>query len=144
MARSNTLVFCMVVLAMTATYCTGRSRQQENADIYHPMERQLTKREFQDQLFGEVGASLRLPRAVPVRRPIDEPVPEVENPPVPKKHNPTVKQPDPCPCPCGPDSYTACPKGCRYDCLACPCPCGYRGYVACPMGCRPYNICNGR
>ncbi len=143
MARSNTLVFCMVVLAMTATYCTGRSRQQENADIYHPMERQLTKREFQDQLFGEVGASLRLPRAVPVRHPAEEPVPEVESPPAPKKHNPDVKQPPVCPCPCGPDTYTLCPDKCQ-SCYECPCYCGIRGYGACPAGCRSPNLCNGR
>ncbi len=141
MAHSNTLVFWMVVLAMTATYCTGRSRQQENADIYHPMERQLTKREFQDQLFGEAGASLRLPRALPVRRPIDEPFPEVENPPVPKKHPPTLKEP--CPCPCGTNSYNACPANC-HSCYECPCPCGYYGHPACPPGCIPRNICNGR
>ncbi len=137
MVRSNTLVFCIVILAMTTTYCTGWLRQQGNQGINLAMERRFTKREFQHQLFGEVDASRRLPRAVPVRHPIDEPEPEKD--PVPVRRPPAKPT---CPCPCGPGSYNVCPAGCVHSCYDCPCPCGVRGYNGCPAGCRSRSTCS--
>lgn len=164
MVRSNTLVFCIVVLAMAATYCTGWSKQQDNLDINRFMELLPAKREFQDQLFGEVDASRRLPRGVSVHRPIVNHGPgavsvrrpignyghgavseDVEDHPT-NIRRPTRKRPKahkaPCPCPCGPGSYFVCPAGCdKGGCLDCPCPCGYKGYMVCPYGCRPRTSC---
>jgi len=164
MVRSNTLVFCIVVLAMAATYCTGWSKQQDNLGINRFMELLPAKREFQDQLFGEVDASRRLPRtvsvhrpivnhghgAVSVRRPIGNHGPgrvseDVEDHPTdtrrPTRKRPKARKP-PCPCPCGHGSYNMCHPGCdKGGCLDCPCPCENKGYMFCPPGCRPRTIC---
>ncbi len=140
MDRSNTFVSCIIILTMAATYCTGWQGHQNNPGINLFMERRFAQREFQDQLFDEVDASRRLPRAIFGRRPPSEPG-EGEGEGGNRHKNPPPKIVYPCPCPCGSGSYYACPLGCQPSCADCPCPC-YRGN--CPAGCILRNTCGGR
>jgi hypothetical protein len=69
MVPKKMFLFCIIVLTMVTTCYTERVEQPNNPGIESFTEQRFSKDEFQDQLFDEVDASHRLPRAISVQRP---------------------------------------------------------------------------
>jgi hypothetical protein len=69
MVPKKMFLFCIIVLTMVTTCYTERVEQPNNPAIESFTEQRFSKDEFQDQLFDEVDASHRLPRAISVQRP---------------------------------------------------------------------------